>query len=52
MSRDKLKHRIRQQFLSRDKFIVSFDINFMLHLRLHYTVIGKQEDAVIDVFLL
>ena len=44
MSRDKLKHQVRGQFLSRD-------ITFMSHRWLRYTMIAKQVNATIDVFL-
>ena len=51
MSRDKLKHQVREQFLSCDKFILSRDIIFMLHRWLRYTMTAKQVNAAIDVFL-
>ena len=41
---DKLKHKVKQQFLSCDNI-------FMLHWRLRYTMTGKQVDAAIDAFL-
>ena len=41
MSRDKLKYRVKQQFLSRD-------INFMSRWRLCYTMTGKQACAAIN----
>ena len=52
MSRDKLKHQVRQQFLSPEKFILSHDKTFMSHWRLRYTMNGKQVDAAIDTFLI
>ena len=51
MSHDKLKHQVRRQFLSRDKFILSHDITFMSHRWLRYTITAKQVNAAIDVFL-
>ena len=42
MSRDKLKYDVTQQFLSRDNFVLSCDIAFMLRQRLHYTISVKQ----------
>ena len=44
MSRDKLKHQIRGQFLLRD-------ITFMCHRWLRYAMTAKQVNAAIDVFL-
>ena len=44
MSGSKLKHQVRQNFLSRD-------ITFMSHWRLRYTMTGKQIDTAIDAFL-
>ena len=41
MSRDKLKHQVNQQFLSRTKFTLSEDISFMLHWRLCYLAVPK-----------
>ena len=51
MSRDKLKHQVREQFLSSDKFILSREITFMSHRWLHYIMTAKQVNAAIDVFL-
>ena len=51
MLRDKLKHQVRGQFLSRDKFILSRDINFMSRRWLCYTMTAKQVNTAIDVFL-
>ena len=51
MSRDKLKHQVREQLLSRDKFIPSRDITFMSHRWLRYTMTAKHVNAAIDVFL-
>ena len=51
MSRDKLKHQIRRQFLSHDKFILYRDIAFMWHRWLRFTMTAKQVNAAIDVFL-
>ena len=44
MSRGKLKHQVRGQFLSRD-------ITFMSYLWLRYTMTAKHVNAAIDVFL-
>ena len=51
MLRDKLKHQVRGQFLSRDKFILSHDVTSMLPRWLRYTMTAKQVNAAIDVFL-
>ena len=51
MSRDKLKHQVRGQFLSLDKFIWSRDITFMSHRWLRYTMTAKQVNAAINVLL-
>ena len=51
MSRDKLKHQVRGQFMSRDKFILLHDITFMSHRWLRYTMTAKQVNAAIDAFL-
>ena len=51
MLRDKLKHQVREQFLSRDKFTLSRDANFISHRWLRYTMTGKQVNTAIDVFL-
>ena len=52
MSRNKLKHQVRGQFLSRDKSILLRDITFMSHRWLCYTTTAKQViNAAIDVFL-
>ena len=51
MSHDKLKHQIKQQFLTCDKVILQCDINLMSHRRLCYTMTGKQADAATDSFL-
>ena len=51
MSRDKLKHQVRGQFLSRGKFILSHDVTSMLPRWLRYTMTAKQVNAAIDVFL-
>ena len=51
MSRDKLKHQVRGDVLSRDKFILSRDITFMSHRWLRYTMNAKQVNAAMDVFL-
>ena len=48
MSRNKLKHQVRGQFMSCDKFILSHD---MSHRWLRYTMTAKQVNAAIDVFL-
>ena len=48
---DKLKHQVRGQFLSRNKFILSRDITFMSHQWLRYIMTAKQANAAIDVFL-
>ena len=45
------KHKISEQFLSHDKTILLYDIIFMLHWGLCYTMNGKQVDAMIDAFL-
>ena len=50
MSRDKLKHQVRGQFLSHNKFILSRDITFISHRWLCYTMTAKQINAAIDVF--
>ena len=44
MSRDRLKHQVRGQFLSRD-------ITFLSHRWLRYTMTSKQVNATIDLFL-
>ena len=49
MSRDKLKHQVRGQFLSRDKFILSHDITFMSHRWLGYTMSAKEVSAAIGL---
>ena len=36
--------------LSRDKTVLLRDITFMSHWELHYTMTGKQVDAMIDAF--
>ena len=46
-----LKHQVRGQILSRHKFILSCDITFMSHRWLRYTMIAKQVNAAIGVFL-
>ena len=51
MSRDKLKHQVKVQFLWRLKFILSRDVTSMSHRWLRYTMNAKQANAVIDVFL-
>ena len=51
VSRNKLKHQIKGQILSRDKFILSRDVTFMSHRWLRYTMTAKQVNAAIDVFL-
>ena len=52
MSHDKLKHQVKGQFLSGDKFFLSHDITFISHWWLRYTMNGKPVDAAIDSFLL
>ena len=51
ISCDKLKHQVRGQFLSRDKFILPRDVTSMSHRWLRYTMTAKQVNAAIDVFL-
>ena len=51
MSRDKLKHQVRGQVLSRDKFILSLDVTVMSLRWLRYTMTAKQVNAATDVFL-
>ena len=48
MSRDKMKHHVRKQFLSRDKFILSCNITFMSQWRLRYTMTLKIDDYAKD----
>ena len=42
MSRDKLYHQVGGQVLSRDKFILLYNIIFMSHRWLRYTVPARQ----------
>ena len=51
MSRDKLKYKVKGQFLSSYKFILSRDTTFMLCRWLRYTMTAKQGNTAIDVFL-
>ena len=51
MSRDKLKHQVKGQFLSRDNVILLRDITFMSHRWLRYIMTAKQVNAEINVFL-
>ena len=51
LSRNKLKHQVRGQFLSRNKFILSHDITVMSNRWLRCTMTAKQVNAAIDVFL-
>ena len=48
--RDKLEYQISQQFLSRDKLILSRDISFMSHQRSHYSITIKHLDTAKDAF--
>ena len=50
MLRDKLEYQVSQQFLSCNKLILSRDICFMLHQRLHYTITVKHFDTTKDSF--
>ena len=44
MLRDQLKHKVSQQFLSRDKFVLSCDMTFMSRWRIHCTMTVRQEE--------
>ena len=51
MTCNKLKHQLKQQFLSHDDLILSCYITFTSQWRLPYPVTGKQVDTAIDAFL-
>ena len=50
MSRNKLEHKVSQQFLSYDKFVLSRDMTFMSRWRIHCTMTVRQVNAAMDAF--
>ena len=50
ISRDKLKHEVGQHLLWHNKFILSYDMTFMLRWKLHHTLTVNHVDAAIAAF--